>query len=190
MEKQRKGTKLKHFILFKRTSEVNMKRRSSISLLLIIVLMFLGCTSGKEGKVHRNTLATPEETVKAYCDLDANAARLTSQTWSKVLPYIAWSEEAGWDKTIVISDYKIATTQKQSETASTVSVEYQVAGVLSGDYVPSKKIETVKFNVKKTKEGWKITEPDFMPPHVLLKPVVKHLEETKRLELAKKVQEP
>jgi hypothetical protein len=166
-----------------------MKWRSSICLMVIVVLMFLGCTSGKDGKVQQNTLATPEETVKAYCDLDANAARLTSQTWSKVLPYIAWTEEAGWDKTIVISDYKITTTQKQSETASTVSVEYQVAGVLSGDYVASKKMEIVKFTVKKTKEGWKITDPDFMPPHVLMKPVVKHLEGTKRLELARKVQD-
>lgn len=169
--------------------EVNMKRQSFTGLVLLAGLMFIGCTGGQDGKVPRNTLATPEETVKAYCDLDANAVRLTSQTWSKVLPYIAWSEEAGWDRTVVISGYSIAKTQKQSDTASTITVEYQVLGVVSGDYVQKKKAENVPFNVKKTRDGWKITSPDFMPPHVLLKPMVKHLEGTKNMELAEKLQE-
>jgi len=150
--------------------------------------LIVGCKGGQEGKAPRNTLATPEETVKAYCDLDANAARLTSQTWPKVLPYIAWTEEAGWDRTIVISGYTITKTQKQSETAATVTVEYQVLGIVSGDYKQSKKTENVPFKVTKTKDGWKITSPDFMPPHVLLKPMVKHLEGTKNLEMAGKLQ--
>lgn len=157
-------------------------------ILFAAIALIAGCKSGQEGKTPRNTLATAEETVKAYCDLDANAARLTSQTWSKVLPYIAWTEEAGWDRAIVIAGYKIVKAQKQSETASTITVEYQVLGVVSGDYAQSKKTENVPFNVKKTKEGWKITSPDFMPPHVLLKPMVKHLEGTKKLELAGKLQ--
>ena len=154
-----------------------------------MIMISIGCTSSKDGKVPRNTLVTPEETVTAYCDLDARGTRLTSETWSKVLPYIAWTEEAGWDRTIVIDGFKIAKSQKQSDTASTITVEYQVLGVLSGDYAQKSKIETVPFTVKKTKDGWKITSPDFMPPHVLLKPMVKHLEGTKNLELAKKVQD-
>lgn len=165
-----------------------MKRKFSLGAIAFVMLMSIGCMGGPEGKVPRNTLATAEETVKAYCDLDANAARLTSQTWSKVLPYIAWTEEAGWDRTIVIAGYKIAKTQKQSETASTITVEYQVIGVLSGDYAQARKTENVPFKVTKTKDGWKITSPDFMPPHVLLKPLVKHLEGTKNLELAGKLQ--
>jgi hypothetical protein len=148
-----------------------------------------GCKGGQEGKAPRNSLATAEETVNAYCDLDAGGTRLTSETWSKVLPFIAWTEEAGWDRTIVIEGFKIAKTQKQSETASTITVEYQVLGIVSGDYAQTRKTETVPFTVKKTKDGWKITSPDFMPPHVLLKPMVKHLEGTKNLELARKVQD-
>ena len=160
-----------------------------IAVLLAVMLVALsGCKGAREGKVPRNTLATAEETVKAYCDLDGKGTRLTSDTWSKVLPYIAWTEEAGWDRTIVIADYRITKTQKQSESAATVSVEYQVMGVLSGDYTPSRRTETIKFQVKKTSDGWKITDPDFMPPHVLLKPMVKHLEGTKNLELAGKLQ--
>ncbi len=157
-------------------------------ILFAAIALTAGCKSGQDGKVPRNTLATAEETVKAYCDLDAKGTRLTSETWPKVLPYIAWSEEAGWDRAIVISGYKIVKTQKQSETASTITVEYQVIGIVSGDYAQTKKTENVPFKVKKTKDGWKITSPDFMPPHVLLRPMVKHLEGTKSLELAGKLQ--
>jgi len=157
-------------------------------LLTTATASLTGCTSGQEGKIPRNTLATAEETVKAYCDLDAQGMRLTSETWSKVLPYIAWTEEAGWDRTIVISGYTIANTNKQSETTSAITVAYQVLGIVSGDYVQERRTEQVQFKVKKTKDGWKITSPDFMPPHVLLKPMVKHLEGTKNLEMAGKVQ--
>jgi hypothetical protein len=38
-----------------------------------------------------------------------------------------------------------------------------------------------------TDRGWKIMEPDFMPPHVLAKAMVKHLEGTKKSEVAEKV---
>jgi len=176
-------------VLIRITSEVAMKRLSSFVVMLLPVMMFIGCTSGQEGKSARNTLATPEETVQVYCDLDAKGTRLTSQTWSKVLPYIAWTEEAGFDRSIVIDGFKIAGTKKLSETASTVSVAYQVLGSVSGDYVQSRKTETIQFTVKKTKDGWRITDPDFMPPHVLLQAMVKHLEGTKNLELARKVQD-
>jgi hypothetical protein len=172
-------------------SEVTMKRIACIGLTVLLAVMlvaFSGCKRAQDVKAPRNTLATAEETVKAYCDLDGQGTRLTSETWSKVLPYIAWTEEAGWDRTIVIADYRIAKTQKQSESAVTVSVEYHVLGVLSGDYTPSRRTETIKFQVKKTRDGWKITEPDFLLPHVLLKPMVKHLEGTKNLELAGKLQ--
>jgi len=157
-------------------------------ILFAVVALTVGCTSSQDGKVSRNTLASPEETVKAYCDLDASGMRLTSQTWSKVLPYIAWTEEAGWDRTIVISGYTVAKTQKQSDTAATITVEYQVLGTVSSDYAQAKKTENIPFKVKKTKEGWKITSPDVMPPHVLLKSMVKHLEGTKNMELAGKLQ--
>ena len=165
-----------------------MKNRKGYSIMLAVaaVLVIAGCS--RDSGAPKNTLATPEETVQAYCDLDAKGTRLTSQTWSKVLPYISWTEEAGFDRSIVIDGFKIAGTKKQSETASTVSVAYEVLGSVSGDYTQARKTETVQFKVSKTKDGWKITSPDFMPPHVLLKVMVKHLEGTKNLELAGKLQ--
>jgi hypothetical protein len=168
-----------------------MKRSSYIMAVLTaaVLIALAGCKGGREGTGPRNTLATAEETVKAYCDLDAKGTRLTSETWSRVLPYISWTEEAGFDRAIVISKFRIGGTQKQSDTAYTVAVEYQVMGILSGDYASSPKTETVQFKVKKTREGWKITDPDFMPPHVLLQPMVEHLQRTKNMELARKIQE-
>ena len=164
-----------------------MKNRTGYSIMLVMTaaLVIAGCS--RDSGTQKNTLATPEETVQAYCDLDAKGTRLTSQTWSKVLPYIAWTEEAGFDRSIVIEGFKISGTKKQSETAATVSVAYAVLGSVSGDYNPSRKTETVQFKVKKTKDGWKITDPDFMPPHVLAKAMATHLEGTKKSEMAEKV---
>ena len=158
---------------------------SAIIVAAVAVLAAAGCS--RDAGAPRNPLATPEETVKAYCELDADGARLTSQTWSKVLPYIAWSEEAGFDRAVVISGFSVGKAQKKNDSESAVSVEYQVLGTVSGDYTAGRKAENVRFRVSKTSRGWKITEPDFMPPHVLAKAMAKHLEGTKKVEAAEKV---
>jgi hypothetical protein len=66
-------------------------------------------------------------------------------------------------------------------------VEYQVLGFLSKDYIPSRKTEKVPFQVTRTAAGWKITDPDFLPPHVHTDAIIRHLEETKNLETARKI---
>lgn len=154
---------------------------------MLAVFLHAGCINERQQMVPKNHLATAGETVKAFCDLDGEGARLTSATWSQVLPYIAWTEEAGWDRTVVIAGYRIGSIINRSENLSMVTVEYEVAGNLSQDYLPAKKNETVVFTVQKTSEGWKIKSPDFMPPHVFIKPLLRHLRETKRLELADKI---
>lgn len=165
---------------------MKIKMRNTMVLVLAMIVM-AGCSRSANEPSPKNTLATAEETVKAFCDLDGNAVRLTSETWSRILPYISWTEEAGWDRTVVIESYRLSKTEYRSERSAVVSVEYDVAGNLSLDYVPSHTKETVLFAVQKTKDGWKIKEPDFMPPHVLMKPLIKHLRETKRLETADKI---
>jgi len=164
-----------------------MKNKRLYCLMLVIAAFMVLSGCSKDSGMPQNTLATPEETVKAYCDLDAQGVRLTSTTWSKVLPYISWSEEAGFDRAVVISGFSIGKVQKKGDKESTVTVEYQVRGAVSGVYVPGKKTESVQFKVVKTGRGWKISEPDFMPPHVLVKDMVKHLEGTKKSEAAEKV---
>ena len=166
---------------------MTMQSRARYFIMLIVAAVLVAAGCSREAGVPKNTMATPEETVKAYCELDANGVRLTSQTWPKVLPYIAWSEEAGFDRAIVISGFTIGAVQKKNDKEAAVAVEYQVLGTVSGDYAAGRKTETIRFKVSKTDRGWKITEPDFMPPHVLAKVMAKHLEGTKKIEAAEKV---
>lgn len=169
------------------TSEVTMKNRVVYACVMVVAALVILSGCSKDSGVPKNTLATPEDTVKAYCELDANGARLTSTTWVKVLPYIAWSEEAGFDRAVVISGFNIGKVQKKNDREAMVTVEYQVLGTVSGDYTSARKTESISFKVSMTNRGWKITEPDFMPPHVLARAMTKHLEETKKNEMAEKV---
>jgi hypothetical protein len=168
-----------------------MRRVISIAAIAVALAlsMLTGCPSGERGTPVRNTLATAEETVRAYCELDANGTRLTSATWSKMLPYIGWQEEAGWDRAVVISGFSVEKPATLPDQTALVTVEYQVLGILSQDYAPSRKTETVRFQVKKTGAGWKIMDPDFLPPHVRAEAIIRHLEETKNLEAARKIAE-
>ncbi len=152
----------------------------AILVYLAAALVLPACSSGD--KVPRNPEPTPAATVKAFCDLDAEGARLTSLTWGKVLPYIAWQDEAGSDRITVISGYRIGEVQQVNTETVAVTVTYDVLGILSQEYRKAPKAETIRFTVIRTSAGWKITEPDFMPPHVLEKAVARHLEETKKLE--------
>lgn len=164
-----------------------MKKRAVYSCMTVMAaFVFLsGCST--DSGMPKNTLETPEDTVKAYCELDANGARLTSTTWMKVLPYIGWTEEAGFDRAVVISGFTVGKAQKQGGKEAAVTVEYQVLGTVAGDYTAARKVENIRFKVSMTGRGWKIMEPDFMPPHVLARVMVKHLEGTKQSEIAGKV---
>jgi hypothetical protein len=156
-------------------------------LVLMTGILFLSASCTRQEGLPRNTLATAEETVKAYCDLDANGARLTSATWNKVLPYISWSEEAGFDRAIVIAGFAIGQVQMKSDREHIVPVAYQVMGTVAGEYAAGRRTENVRYRVARTDRGWKIMEPDFLPPHVLADVMVRHLTETQQSEMAEKV---
>ena len=162
-----------------------MKRISVLILLLVLPLAVLPACKGAGQQ--KNTLATPEETVKAYCDLDAKGVRLTSTTWKQVLPYIDWSEEAGYDRAVVIGGFRIANVNKRSDSSSSVQVEYQVLGTVTTGYAPLRKTENVTFIVNKGDLGWKISSPDTLPPHVGQDAMVAHLKETKKIEAAERL---
>ena len=76
-----------------------------------LVLLLLAITSCDykavflSNKIYSNTLKSPEEVVKVFCDLDANGKRLSSTTWSEMLPYIMWPDEPGWDTVILVTSY-------------------------------------------------------------------------------------
>jgi len=156
-----------------------------VAALVIAVSLAAGCKGAQKNNI--NPLTTAAETVKAYCELDAAGKRLSSETWKQVLPYISWSEEPGWDSVVVITGYQVVAITEHSATHATITVDYQVLGTSSRDFVSMKKTESITFSVRKTGKGWKIKSPDFMLPHVLPKPLIAHLESVKNDELALKV---
>ncbi|MHB8844232.1 MAG: hypothetical protein ACYC7L_05725 [Nitrospirota bacterium] len=79
-------------------------------------------------------------------------------------------------------------TDKKSDAQSSVTVNFDILGTVASDYQSSRHIETVAFTVKKTDADWKITDPDTFRSHVLINPMITHLEETKDFELAQRVQ--
>lgn len=127
-------------------------------------------------KVYSNSLKTPEEVVKVFCDMDGSGKRLSSLTWSEMLPYISWPEEAMESVAVVISGYKILKAKKTNESADII-VEYNVVGKYWPEkLMPIKTVEKVTFIVIKTEAGWKIKSPDTMVPHVLAQSLISHLE--------------
>jgi hypothetical protein len=90
---------------------------------------------------------------------------------------------------MIIAGFKVSAGPKAADAGTTIVAEYDVRGILSQDYVRSPRTETVRFVVRRTDAGWKITDPDFMPPHVMREPLFRHLEETKNRELALRVGE-
>jgi hypothetical protein len=136
----------------------------------------------------KNTLISAEDTVRAFLELDGTGSRLTSQSQSRIFPYVAWKDERQADTVIVISGFDLIRTERQNDAAILVTVRYSVLGKLSRDYQKQQESETVTFTVRKTDAGWKITSPDTLPPHVYINPVISHLERSKNLDLAEKIQ--
>lgn len=154
----------------------NQRRWYAALLILLLAAFILGCTKQEKGKALRNPLQTPEDTVLAFCGQDAAGMRLASATWKNVQPYIAWSEEPGWDEVTVISGYRILKTIKKTASHALIAVEYAVQGRSSDAFVRLHTLEMVEFTVKKTERGWKIVQPNFLQPHVLPRPLIAHLE--------------
>lgn len=126
-------------------------------------------------KIYSNTLKTPEEIVALFCDMDFTGKRLSSLTWSEILPYITWPDEPGWDTVLVVSKYKLSD-MKQTNNTANITVEYNVVGKYGTELLQMEQIEKVPFKVIKTENGWKIESPDSMLPHVSPMTLIANLE--------------
>ena len=156
------------------------------SVLFTLIFSLVACertTSWRsKPRVYSNSLKTPEEVVKVFCDMDAAGKRLSSSTWSEMLPYINWREEAMESVAVVISGFKLSRIEKTDKVANIV-VEYNVIGKYWPEKIePKKAIEKVSFTVIKTDVGWKIDGPDTMVPHVFPDILVSHLEKVLKKE--------
>jgi hypothetical protein len=133
-------------------------------------------------RVYSNSLKTPEEVVEVFCDMDAAGKRLSSSTWSEILPYINWREEAMESVAVVVSGFKLSRIEKTNNVANIV-VEYNVIGKYWPEKIePKRSIEKISFKVIKTDTGWKINSPDTMVPHVLSSFLIAHLEKVSKNE--------
>lgn len=156
------------------------------SVLFTLILSLVACertTSWRsKPRVYSNSLKTPEEVVKVFCDMDAAGKRLSSSTWSEMLPYINWREEAMESVAVVISGFKLSRIERTDNVANIV-VEYNVIGKYWPEKLePKVSTEKVSFAVIKTDVGWKINSPDTMVPHVLPNFLVSHLEKVLKRE--------
>ena len=130
----------------------------------ICLASFLGCRS--KPRTYSNSLKTPEDVVKVFCDLDASGTRLSSTTWWDIVPYITWREEAMESAVVVISGYNLTSTSKTEDKAE-ILVEYKVVGKYwDRKFSPGISIEKIPFNVIKTDTGWKITNLGTTVPHI------------------------
>lgn len=135
---------------------------------LIIACAFLSLFSGCTSKPHTptNSLKTPEEVVKVFCDLDANGTRLSSLTWSNILPYVTWPDEATESAVVVITAYNLTNINKADNKAE-ILVEYKIVGKYwDRKFTPGSTTEKVHVNVIKTDSGWKITNLGTTVPHI------------------------
>ncbi len=142
-------------------------RLQKIFLIMTVSLCLaslFGCKH--EPRTYSNSLKTPEDVVKVFCDLDAKGTRLSSLTWWDILPYITWQEEAMESAVVVISYYNLTLVKKTAHKAE-ILVEYKVLGKYwDRRFKPDRPTEKIQVNVIKTDTGWKITNLGTTVPHI------------------------
>ncbi len=74
----------------------------------------------------------PEATVRRFCDIDGEGARLGSATWDRIAPFLVRDNEPGSDCAVVVRSYRVDVVAIRDQEAR-VRVRYDVAGVTCGD---------------------------------------------------------
>lgn len=124
--------------------------------LLIFFVLILACAnSSKEEKKIRNI-------VEKFCNLDFEGSRLSSKTWSKIRPFIAYEEEPGWDAVIGIRSYNIHSILIDDRKAN-VTVKYDIIRAYPTNFesLELKKYETTIINLINKQGEWLIK--DYVP---------------------------
>jgi len=129
---------------------------------MLIVLLVL---TGALPQASKEYPTTPVGVVRQYCDFDLNTGRISSGNLAKLPPLVTWEEEPGWDKVIIVSDFKILSA-KQSQDRATVTVKWEILGHSEAENITKdQKSEVIDYQLRLVKGLWKIDAP-VMPPHV------------------------
>jgi len=158
-------------------------RKISHALPVVLMVSFLAHPALAGGAPSYDLPSTPVEAIKKYCSLDLGGARLSSTTWSKVAPLIAWEDEPGWDAVVVVSGFRIGS-PKETGSRALIPVTFRVLGTLDGDgpFVRGSRLETINFELARSETGWKVKKP-VIPPHVSVSSIsnnIRGLVETER----------
>ena len=92
-----------------------MKKITVIFSILLIGISINTCMAGD----------TPSEVVRKFCQFDFEGARLSSKTYSDIVPLISYPEEPGWDTVISITGYTIKKEKIFGNNAEVI-VEYNI----------------------------------------------------------------
>jgi len=100
-----------------------MHRRVSASAgaaLCLGLLFGLGCATRAE-----QPALAPEETVRRFCQLDLEGARLSSDTQGAIEPLVAWVQEPAPDPVCLVKGYEVGTADVKGDRAE-VPVRYEI----------------------------------------------------------------
>ncbi len=117
--------------------------------------------------------ATAEETVRRFCELDFEGARLSSDTDYRVKPLVAWSRTPDTDPVYLISAFEVVDSETTGDRAR-VTVRYDVINVMGVTWkapeAPNPAIRmdgdgnrTVDFTLEKQRGAWRIVAPELTP---------------------------
>jgi hypothetical protein len=165
--------------------------RSRVLFLGFIFLFFLSTKSQAASPALDSDCNQAQQLVEKFVKLDAEIGRLSTEAYKKYFDSMILykidgkivHEEPGWDASSVIRSYQVKGCRVEADT-SWVKVSYEVLGEDTSDstgkcptFIPSKRTDTVEFEVKKIKSALKIAPPT--GPHVSAERTIALLGENK-----------
>lgn len=105
---------------------------------------------------------TPKEVVAAFCKLDFEGSRLSSEKYKDIKPLVAYPEEPGWDTVIGIYGYEIKKESIENSSAEII-VEYEIDRQWPKNLDNNEQFQTETFLLKQEKGKWKILKYIMFP---------------------------
>ncbi|MDD1777112.1 MAG: hypothetical protein LUQ65_03015 [Candidatus Helarchaeota archaeon] len=159
--------------------KIKMKNNKTIVIAALILVLLLVSPILVQSEDKKKALPnTPRGLAQLFCKLDFEGVRLSTDNYQKsVMPQFlveAEQESPGWDTVVLISKYKIEKEIIKGKQA-TVTVSYQVVGIMSNELTVSNHKEPYTFRLKKQQNKWVLLEPYDLPQHISIDTAIKHL---------------
>jgi hypothetical protein len=105
---------------------------------------------------------TPKEVVAAFCKLDFEGNRLSSEKYKNIKSLVSYPDEPGWDTVIGIHGYEIKK-EKIENASAEITVEYEIDRQWPNNPSNKEKYKTETFHLKQENSKWKITKYIMFP---------------------------